>query len=300
LVRLLNTFATEGIKALPYKGPALAVGVYGDLSLRQFCDLDILVRETDVWTATDLLSRLGFEPHFVIPKEKREAFVQLGYVRLFRRDEGRTIVELHWRIAPRFFDVRLDTNQLWERLETVSLLGSKVLFPAKEHLLLMLCVHSAKDFWEKLEWVSAIAEVLRAHPDITWETLLTQAEEIHSEQMLLVGLLLANELLDAPLPENVKTRVLSSKTAIRLAQTVAERFFTTEKWELPFASRLAFHLRFKDRVLDKFRYCTRLAFTTTPIDWATMPLPRSLSFLYLPLRAVRLAKRYGIDAGARS
>jgi Uncharacterised nucleotidyltransferase len=298
LVRLLKVFASEGIRALPYKGPAVAVGIYGDLSLRQFCDLDILVREPDVWKATELLSQQGFEPHFIIPPEKQEAFVRLGYVRLFRRDEGRMVVELHWRVAPRFFDVPLDTEKLWERLQTVNLLGSQVLFPAAEDLLLMLCVHAAKDFWEKLEWVSSIAELLRAHPEMNWKRMLQQAGELHSEQMLLVGLSLANQLLDGPLPEHLAARVKSSATTLSIAHRIVKRFFATEETGLSFSSRLAFHLRFKDRGLDKLRYCTRLAFTTTPIDWATMPLPRPLSFLYLPLRAVRLAKRYGLDAGS--
>lgn len=301
LVRLLKVFESRGIQALPYKGPAMAAAIYGDLALRQFCDLDILVRESDVWQATELLVQQGFEPHFVIPPEKQQAFVRLSYVRLFRRDGGRTIVELHWRVAPRFFDVPLDTERLFHRLKKIDLLGSQVLFPAAQDLLLMLCIHGAKDFWEKLEWVSAIAELLRANPGINWDKLFEQSRDLHCERMLLVGLLLAHKLLEAPLPDHIMVRVTSSEQVFSIARRVVERFFAAKETGLQFAARLAFHISFKDRGRDKLRYCSRLAFTTTPIDWATMPMPRPLSFLYLPLRAVRLAKRYGLDArGGRS
>ena len=44
LLRLLQLLAAHGIEAVPYKGPALALTLYNNLALRQFTDLDILVR----------------------------------------------------------------------------------------------------------------------------------------------------------------------------------------------------------------------------------------------------------------
>lgn len=296
LLRLLKVFEAHAIQALPYKGPAIAVGVYGDLALRQFCDLDILVREADVWKATELLIEQGFEAHFEIPTEKQEAFTQLGYVRLFRKDGGRTIIELHWRIAPRFLDIALDTNELWSRLEPIELQGTQVLSPTAEDLLLMLAVHGAKDFWEKLEWVCAIAELLRANPDLNWERLFRNAGQLHCERMLLVALSLAQQLLDASLPPEVMKRIKSSLPLDATVRGIAVRFFQPHAKSTKFSERIFFHLKLKDRLVDRVRYCTRLALTTTPIDWAAAPLPRSLTFLYLPLRAVRLAKRYGFAA----
>ena len=43
LVRVLNLLAANGINALPMKGPVLAEAVYGQLALRQFDDLDVLI-----------------------------------------------------------------------------------------------------------------------------------------------------------------------------------------------------------------------------------------------------------------
>src|SRR5262245_46196730 len=62
LIRLLKCLAENGIDAVPYKGPALAAQLYGHVALRQFCDLDILVRATDVWKASRVIETQGFEP----------------------------------------------------------------------------------------------------------------------------------------------------------------------------------------------------------------------------------------------
>src|SRR5712692_1266149 len=40
LFRVLEIFEANGILAVPYKGPALAALVYGNLALREFVDLD--------------------------------------------------------------------------------------------------------------------------------------------------------------------------------------------------------------------------------------------------------------------
>ena len=80
LLRLLDLFEQNQIPAVPYKGPALGVAIYGKLSLRQFADLDILIPEKDVWKATDLLINRGYRAHFVIPQRKQASFIRLSYV----------------------------------------------------------------------------------------------------------------------------------------------------------------------------------------------------------------------------
>jgi hypothetical protein len=59
LLKLLNLFESHSIPAIPFKGPVLAVSAYGNLSLRQIGDLDILVRERDYHKAKELLLDQG-------------------------------------------------------------------------------------------------------------------------------------------------------------------------------------------------------------------------------------------------
>src|ERR1700733_14674971 len=60
LLRILPAFKSSGVFAVPYKGPALAQRLYGDLALREFGDLDIMVRDRDVPKAQEVIRGLGY------------------------------------------------------------------------------------------------------------------------------------------------------------------------------------------------------------------------------------------------
>ena len=55
LVRLTDRLSEAGVPAVAFKGPVLALKLHGDLSLRQFNDLDLLVRPQDVGPAAQVL-----------------------------------------------------------------------------------------------------------------------------------------------------------------------------------------------------------------------------------------------------
>ena len=60
LVRLLDALAENGIDAIPFKGPLLAIQVFGDLRLREFADLDFLVHAEDLAKTIATLNSLGY------------------------------------------------------------------------------------------------------------------------------------------------------------------------------------------------------------------------------------------------
>ncbi|MEK6281546.1 MAG: nucleotidyltransferase family protein [Acidobacteriota bacterium] len=293
LIRILNLFESEGLAGMPYKGPSIAVSIYGQLGLRQFSDLDILVRKQDVWRCQQLLISLGYQPHFNITRRQLPAFLKLGYVQMFTRDNGLSVVELHWGIVSRFFMFSLDTDRFWSRLRHMDLMGKRVLAPTPEDLLLILCVHGAKDLWNRLEWIAGIAELVRSHRDLDWEAARKLAKESGAERILFLGLYLARQLFDAELPDSIVRRTADEPAIRALATEVRESLIRPQPHGL--RRRILFHVRAKDRGLDRLRYCARLLFTTTPVDWQILPLPASLSFLYAFLRPFRLAKKYASD-----
>jgi hypothetical protein len=297
MVSLLNLFESSEIPALPYKGPAIGVGIYGNSALRQFVDLDILAPETEVWKATELLIARGYEAHFTIPARKQSSFIRLSYVRLFKHESKRITVELHWRLAPRFFGAPFDTARLWQSTRRIEMQGADVRVPTPEDLLLMLCIHGAKDCWAKLEWVCSLAELIRAESEVDWDRLLDYAKQIGCLTIVALGLRLANELLDAPVPPDVLSRFGPQRKLDALVSGITARFFSDAAGSLSLTERIKFHLRLKDSQFDKVRYCVRLALTTTPVDWELVYLPEPVSFLYLPLRVLRLLGKYGSGSG---
>src|SRR5438128_2552908 len=53
LIELTSQLEQAHISVLALKGPAAAIMAYGDLALRQYEDLDLVIRAEDVWKAVD-------------------------------------------------------------------------------------------------------------------------------------------------------------------------------------------------------------------------------------------------------
>src|SRR5208282_2899895 len=60
LFRLLDLLERHAIPALPFKGPVLASALYGDLAMRESCDLDVLVRSSDLAGAKRAMLASGY------------------------------------------------------------------------------------------------------------------------------------------------------------------------------------------------------------------------------------------------
>jgi hypothetical protein len=60
LLKILDLFDSEGIPAVPFKGPVLAAQLYEDAALREFNDIDILVPRQNAFKALRMLQYLGY------------------------------------------------------------------------------------------------------------------------------------------------------------------------------------------------------------------------------------------------
>lgn len=291
LLRLLAALEDRGVEALPFKGPAMAQALYGHLALRQFCDLDILVRERDVWRASAVLEAQGFAADTAVPDGRRAGLLRQDYVRLFRRDGGRTIVELHWAVAPRAFAVRFDGDAVWSRLTSMTLQGRTVRMPAAEDLLLMLCVHGSRHNWDKLEHVATIAELVRRHPALDWPAVWQRAEAMHCHRMVAFALLLAHGVCDAPLAPEAAV-AWRSRPLRQMARAIVGEARVVDAPALTLGRRTARYLRLKDSYSDRAWAVAREFTTSTPDDWALVDLPGPLSVAYPLVRALRVARKH--------
>src|SRR5215218_2458387 len=86
LLRLLRVFETHGIAAVPYKGPVLATFAYGNLALREFGDLDILVRRQDILRAGELLASSGYRLGYRLTRAQEAAFISYADQYFYTRD----------------------------------------------------------------------------------------------------------------------------------------------------------------------------------------------------------------------
>jgi hypothetical protein len=211
----------------------------------------------------------------------------------FVRDDRTCMVELHARIAPRDFHFPLGLGQLWPRRRPTALCGQEVLALSGEDLLLVLCVHGAKHLWSCLGWVCDVAELLRADRGMDWPAVVDEARSARCERILLLGLLLAHDLLEAPVPEGLVRRGRALAAVRALAAEARRRLFREEDSRLEGVHNALFQLRARERLGDGLRYALSLALAPTVADWTGARVPGALAFLYPLLRVGRLAGKYG-------
>ncbi|HEX5734934.1 MAG TPA: nucleotidyltransferase family protein [Blastocatellia bacterium] len=292
LLEILDLFERNGIQAIPYKGPVLAASVYGNLSLREFCDLDILVRRREVERASRLLPSLGYRLDLELTDWQQSSYIDDYCEHQFRHRVNETLVELQWAIVPPYFRIPLEYEGLWERAVSVEVAGRNVPALCPEDLLLVLCIHGGKHQWETLEWVCGVAELIRVHKEIDWARVVEHSIEIHARRVLFLGLSLAARLAGAPIPRWLWRRVEDDVAVRRLTHQVYRDLFSEAEQPAALFQRSLFHLKSKERWEDRVYHCLDLAMRPTAKDWVFLSLPRRLSLLYYAVRGVRLTMKY--------
>jgi hypothetical protein len=292
LVRVAHLFGEAGVEPLAYKGPALAVQAYGDLSLRRFIDLDVIVRRRDVARAGELLLSLGFaKPEGLTPAHEK-FLLRRQHNLAFKGDGGKLTVELHWEVSPApFASVPLGEGA-WERASTVTLHGAEVKCLAPEDLLLALAVHGTKHLWERLAWVCDVAALVNSQTELDWDFVLRRARESRVERMLYLALRLARGLVGAKLPESVLGEAGDPVVSLLASEAASALFAGAEYEPAGFVRNVRFNLRARGRFGEKAAYL-RFIFTPTDGDLTAVSLPAGASFLYYFLRPLRLALKRG-------
>jgi hypothetical protein len=205
LGRILRGLSDAGVDAIPIKGIVLAETLYDDLALRPAADVDILVRPADLPHARTILGGLGYvqaaDPPFTdLVHEFHDSPYYLG------TGPDQVCLELHRGLwATRFY--RLGVDGLWERAVPAVVAGVDVLVLSPEDTLLHLAIHRSRSPL-RLRWVCDVAELVRRHSaTLDWEGLLVRARAAGAETSLYVILSLAGELLGAPSPPAVMSRL---------------------------------------------------------------------------------------------
>ena len=300
LLRIIRHLESNGVAVLPFKGPLLALQAYGNVSLRQFCDLDILVREKDFRKAIELL--LSLEYRLITSAswlQKRNTPISRKKDYSLVSKDGNVRVELHWKFSGGHFNLPLNMRLLWHQLERVEVGGLQVRNLPLAELLLYLTMHASRHGWVRLAWICDIAELIRINEDIDWLAEIERAKLLGSQRNLSLGLYLAYDLVGAALPEEVIQRIERDKIVRQLASEMRGLLFRDMDRTFSISYFHDYHLKVKERFRDRmrlrlhyyYRYI-RLAITPTSKDSTLIPLPRSLTLLHYITRPIRLIYGY--------
>ncbi|MBP5973250.1 nucleotidyltransferase family protein [Brasilonema sp. CT11] len=255
LVKLLELLKEQGIIAVPYKGPVLATLIYGNVALRQFGDLDIIVEVQDIFAVKKLLLDQGYRPNVEMTHAEEIAYLQAKteHTYDFIHDDKGIFLEIHWRIAPKYI-TSIEPKHLWQDLEPFSLAGTTISYLPLEDWLPILCVHGSRHMWERLSWLCDIATLLHKHPDLNWEKVVKQATIFGCRRILFLGLFLAHDLLGVVLPTEIWQQVKAEPMVSAIAPRVYNQLFDQVRTSDRFMGRTLYHIQVRERFQDKVLY----------------------------------------------
>jgi hypothetical protein len=291
LFHILEDFSRAHLETILVKGPLLSLLAYGDSALRGYGDLDLLVRHRDILNAAQCLLRLGLNPD--VPEYAiREQKIPGEYV--FKRLGTQHIVELHTERTFRHYPKPMRVEELFARKRMVVLDGREVPALCLEDELVLDCVHGAKDFWERLMWVSDVAALVARHPEIDWHKAQQAAADVGGERMLRVGVLLGSLLFGTEPPLAIAEDIRRDRSCENLCHQVLG-------W-LPYAGyaspslrrRAVFRMKMAGGGVTGAAYLIRLSVSPTEEDWEESSEGRRSWMWDAVRRPFRLLRKYGL------
>ncbi|MFY0803772.1 nucleotidyltransferase family protein [Peribacillus frigoritolerans] len=280
--KVSELFTENQIRLLYLKGPAIASDIYGDISLRTSKDLDILISITDLKRAEELLLSIGYEKEVdpnVDPNFLNEWKWRSHHVVYFHPQKNIQL-EIHWRLQP-LPHKEPKYNELWERKRISNLTSYPVYFLGKEDLLLYLISHGARHGWFRLRWLLDIDQMLRK--GFKWEDINPLISKYQNRKLVGQALILVSELLKTHMNEGWE-KLTEVKDSKKIAQSAIDFIKETESLATIISRKYYNHysLSLKSNLQRFFLFL--ILFYPSSADSMTLPLPKTLHFLYFPLR----------------
>ncbi len=288
LVRIIGSFSKNGIDAIAVKGPVLAALAYGDVSMRTFTDLDLLVHSSDLARAVQILVSDGYAAT-ATGDRPAEPEIFSAFPTSFEARRGAACVDVHWQIGPtriRFFP---DEDSLWARSVWIDFQGTRVRSFSPADQVIYQCAHAAKHGWTALSMVCDVAGLIARSDAIDWDWIGYEARRLHGLRMTLLGLYLARRLMQVEIPEPIMRLAHADAEVEALAAQIIPDMFIAPDQKLEPANPEAIALRTMEQKSDRLRYWLYRSITPTMGDWTFFPLPRLLYPAYFIIRPLRFA-----------
>jgi hypothetical protein len=270
------------------KGAVIAAMVYGDLTLREYEDIDLLIEEADFSRVVELLEQLGYQPFWKYDNLKVLRFLQHVGEYSLNSKARRAGIDLHWRVSTKATALSPRVCDFPSGFQPFPIAGAAVLTFAPQDLPLYLAAQGGWDQWGDLRRICDLAEFLRKFPYIDWEKPIQTARRLGGLRSMLAGLSLASSLLGAKIPEPAIRCIYADVLVSRLAEQ-SKQELRSEAGSGQAARRYLFQMKAKKGLRGKIALAYSILMDRTANDGSWIMLPRPLWWLYGLLRPLRMS-----------
>lgn len=297
-VRVVKCLESHGIRAVVLKGPPLASRLYGDVAIRPYKDIDILVPPDELVKAQGILEKEGYRAINIPYPEQNFTSKQFriikrslhqGFHVSYWHNMKNVNIEVHWRFGKSIHELTFPNESNINRIEIAGYLLPVL---CEEDWLIYLIVHGAGHAWFRLRWLVDIARFVQQE-GIDWEKTAFMAKSIGIQTLLHQSLILANRLLDAHVPVNFQSVIVSDRAAWRLSQLAINVCLATAEYEIWGSNGLCvsywqdiYNFYARKGWKNRFNYILKnlkKLFSPSIYDFMTISLPDKLFVLYYVL-----------------
>jgi len=292
LLNILKLLRENKIEALTFKGPALSQIAYGDITLRQYSDLDILIRKEDIYKIDTLLKDQSYQHiNKLTPYQEKIWIKHAKDIGLYHPKSG-VYTEMHWRLMESHYPMQLDLDTIWDNQKTIIINGKEIKTFATEDLLLFLCIHGSKHLYERIEWIKDIDLLIRSH-DIDWEEIDKKVSGSGFETMYYLGLHLSYQLFKTELPISVLEHISIARKLTNVTEYILDSWQNENTNNIKDTiQRLRIKLKLLPGFKEKIKHLHIIILKPSYNELWFVELPKSLYWLYYFIRPYLLLKKY--------
>jgi hypothetical protein len=288
LTLLVRELRRASIEVAVLKGPLLSTWLYGDLGMRRFADLDLLVERDQRERALQILSDNGYALRDGMSLATARV-VYAGTAAWPLTHPAGFPLDLHWRAQALGFPAPLGPREVLRESIATPAAGGDIWIPCATHAALLALLHAAKHLWTSLELVLAIAHLM-CRADIDWLRVHDLARGAGAWKACAAGMAFAGELFDVDRPAAIRDRI-EPRTIEPLLRMARGFLAMTDVEGAPLGAEFHAHCASLDTLHRRARYAAWRLLAPTPLESAWWPLPDRLAPLYAPVRLLRLAAR---------
>lgn len=222
LLAVLQKLEFHGINVMPFKGPILALQVYQSLAQRRFCDLDLLVDQTD------------FE-------RTKEIFIKAGYVLNIDEEWSAHLIhpqtniniDLHHQITESYFPTTLNFRHLFHRSCPYHYVGHAIQILSPEDTFVFLGIQLAKDAHHQQKFLKKAYDLalLITRINFSWEDAIAYSKSMNGKRLVLFSLYIVHQILSVELPDWITQKIKNDRILVAYGQSVCQRLFTEETFQ---------------------------------------------------------------------
>jgi hypothetical protein len=295
---LLKLFEENNIAVIPFKGPTLGA-FYSNISLREFSDLDIIIRKEDIFKVRELLISNDYLPCCNPNSLSLEEIIERWHSYQFVSKDGTVEIDVHWCLADNDENINFPMDKLWEQSSRQSFLNRQVLMLSPKDFILSTCLHHGmRSGWNELRMIADFAFIVNSYKQLNWDEIILSAKSMGGYKTLLVGISLAHKLFGLDIPPQIKSEIVNNNSVKKVASQILKQLFTINNQD-----RKSLYMQRIIRVNIRDNFYIKLTLILTPLmnklrpssldrNFIPISLPSFLYFLYYIIRPFRLANKY--------